>query len=81
VHLDCSTWIWLSVSKLPLKCDVVSLYSVVKQRLMVNTGKVCNCLIQFLLATIPEFEARVFISAQRLSELTLFTSVLQKYNK
>jgi hypothetical protein len=37
------------VSKLPLKCAVVSLYSVVKQRLKCNTGKVCNCLIQFLL--------------------------------
>jgi hypothetical protein len=39
----------MSVSKLPFKCAVVSLYSVVKQRLKCNTGKVCNCLIQFLL--------------------------------
>jgi hypothetical protein len=37
----------LSVSKLPLKCAVFALYSVVKQRLKCNTGKVCNCLIQF----------------------------------
>jgi hypothetical protein len=28
-----------------LRCAVVSLYSVVKQRLKCNTGKVCNCLI------------------------------------
>jgi hypothetical protein len=32
-----------------LQCAVVSLYSVVKQWLKCNTGKVCNCLIQFLL--------------------------------
>jgi hypothetical protein len=32
----------LSVSKLPLKCAVVSLYSVVKQRLKCKTGKVFN---------------------------------------
>jgi hypothetical protein len=32
---------------LQLKCAVVSLYLVVKQRLKCNTGKVCNCLIQF----------------------------------
>jgi hypothetical protein len=49
VHLGYGTLIWLSVSKLPLKCAVVSLYSVVRQRLKCNTGKVRNCLIQFLL--------------------------------
>jgi hypothetical protein len=52
VHLGYGTWIWLSVSKLPLKCAVISLYSVVKQRLKCNTGKVCNCLIQFLLSMV-----------------------------
>jgi hypothetical protein len=31
-----------------VKCAVVSPYSVVKQRLKCNTGKVCNCLIRFL---------------------------------
>jgi hypothetical protein len=49
LHLGYGTYIWLSVSKLPLQCAVVSLYSVVKQRLKCNTGKLCNCLIQFLL--------------------------------
>jgi hypothetical protein len=44
VHLGYGTYVWLSVSKLPLKCAVVSLYSVVKRRLKCNTGKVCNCL-------------------------------------
>jgi hypothetical protein len=33
VHLGYGTKIWLSVWKLPLKCAVVSLYSVVKQLL------------------------------------------------
>jgi hypothetical protein len=47
VHLGYGTYICLSVSKLPLKCAVVSLYSVVKQRLKCNSVKVCNCLIQF----------------------------------
>jgi hypothetical protein len=49
VHVGYGTWIWLSVSKLQLKCAFVSLYLVVKQRLKFNTGKVLNCLIQFLL--------------------------------
>jgi hypothetical protein len=62
------TYILLSVSKLPLKCAVVSLYSVVKQRFKCNTGKVCNCLTQFLLIMVLSIEERVFISAQRLSE-------------
>jgi hypothetical protein len=52
VHLGYGTQIWLSVSKLPLKCAVVSLYSVVKQQLKCNTGKVRNCLIQFLLTIV-----------------------------
>jgi hypothetical protein len=47
---------WLSVSKLLLKCAVVSLYSVLKQRLKCNTSKVCNCLIQFLLTMVPSVE-------------------------
>jgi hypothetical protein len=54
VHLGYGTYIWLSVSKLPLKCAVVSLYSVVKQRLKCNTGKECNCLIQVLLTLFHE---------------------------
>jgi hypothetical protein len=38
----------VSTEVAPLECDVVSLYSVVKQRLKCKC-KVCNCLIQFLL--------------------------------
>jgi hypothetical protein len=49
LHLGYSTCFWLSVSNLPLKCAVVSMYSVVNQRLKCYTVKVCNCLIQFLL--------------------------------
>jgi hypothetical protein len=44
-----------------LKCAVVSLCSVVKQRLKCNTGKVCNCLIQFLLTVVLSIEERVFL--------------------
>jgi len=43
VHLGYSTEIWSSVSRLPLSvlllCDI-ALYSVVKQQLKCNTGKV-----------------------------------------
>jgi hypothetical protein len=39
---------------------VVSLYSVVKQRLKCNTGKVWNCLIQFSLVIVLSIEERVF---------------------
>jgi hypothetical protein len=72
VHLGYGTYIWLSVWNLPLKCAVDWLYSVVKRRLKCNTGKVCNCLIQFLLNMVPSIEERVFISAQRPFEHTLF---------
>jgi hypothetical protein len=52
VRLGYGTFIWLPVSKLPLQCAVVSLYSAVKWQLKCNTGKVCNCLIQFLLTVV-----------------------------
>jgi hypothetical protein len=59
MHLGYGTQIWLSVPKMPLKCALVSLYSVVKQWLKCNTGKVCNCLIQFLLTMVLSIEERV----------------------
>jgi hypothetical protein len=61
VHLRYGTYIWLSVSKLQLQCAVVSLYSVVKQRQKCNSGKVCDCLIQFLLTVVLSIEERVFL--------------------
>jgi hypothetical protein len=61
VHLGYGPYIWLSVSKLPLQCAAVSLYSAVKQRLKCNTGKVRNCLIQFLLTVVLSIKARVFV--------------------
>jgi hypothetical protein len=57
VHFGYVSQGWLSVSK----CAVVSLHSVVKQRLKYNTGKVCNCLIQFLLTTVRSIAERVFL--------------------
>jgi hypothetical protein len=53
--------VWLAVSKFPLKYAVVSLHSVVKQRLKCNIGKACNCLIQFLLTAILSIEERAFL--------------------
>jgi hypothetical protein len=52
----------LAVSiKVAVECAAVSLYSVVIQRLKCNTGKVCNCLIQFLLTVVLSVEERVFL--------------------
>jgi hypothetical protein len=53
--------VWLSVLKLPLKCAIVSLYSVVKQLLKYNTDKMCNCLIKFLLSMFLSINERVFL--------------------
>jgi hypothetical protein len=75
VQLGYGTYIWLSVSNVPLNCAVLSLYSVVKQRLKRSTGKVCNCLIQFLLTVVLSIEERFFIRAQRLSERTVFCTL------
>jgi hypothetical protein len=71
VHLGYGPYIWLSVPQLPLQCAAVSLYSVLKQWLNCNTGKVCNCLVQFLLTVVLSIEERVLISAQQLSERTV----------
>jgi hypothetical protein len=75
VHLGYGTYIWLhlvSVPKLPLQCAVISLYSVVKQRLKCNTGKVCNCVIQVLrYRRLGSSLPKPFICAQRLSESTV----------
>jgi hypothetical protein len=76
VQLGYGTCVWLSVSKLPLKCAVVSLYSVVKHRLKCNTGRVCNRLIQFLLNMVLSMEEHVFVSAHLLSKHTVEYSVL-----
>jgi hypothetical protein len=56
VHLDYSTKVWLSLSEFPLQCALVPLYSVVKQRLKCNTGKLCYCLFQGLITLAPSIE-------------------------
>jgi hypothetical protein len=78
VHLGYCAWIWLSVSKLPLKCAVVSLYSVVKQWLKCNTSKVCNCLIQFLLTVVLSIEERVFLVEYVFREGSRYTDLVQE---
>jgi hypothetical protein len=75
MHLGYGTQIWLSVSKLPLKCAVVSLYSVVKQLLKSNTGKVCNCFYSEWFFQLTTSLPTPFISAQRLSESTVFVII------
>jgi hypothetical protein len=50
VHSGYGTYVDLIVSiEVAVAVCFVSLYSVVKQRLKCNTGKVCNCSIQVLL--------------------------------
>jgi hypothetical protein len=78
VHLGYGTWNWLSVSKLSLKRVVVSLYSVVKQRLKCNTGKACDCLIQFLLTMVPSTEERVFLVEYVFREGNRYTDLVQE---
>jgi hypothetical protein len=78
VHLGYDTYIWLSVSMLPLKCAVVSLYSVVKLRLKCNTGKVFNCLIQFLLTMVLSTEECVFLVEYVFREGNRYTDLVQK---
>jgi hypothetical protein len=68
----------LPVSKLPLKRAVVSLYSVVKQRLKCNTGKVCNCLIQFFLTTVLSIQERVFLVEYVFPEGNRYTDLVQE---
>jgi hypothetical protein len=54
-------YVYLVVSiEVAVECAVVSLYSVVKQRFKCNTGKVCKCLIKFLLIVVLSIEKRVF---------------------
>jgi hypothetical protein len=61
-----------------VKCAVVSLYSVVKQRLKCNTGKVCNCLIQFLLIVVFSIEKRVFLVEYVFQEANRYTDLVQE---
>jgi hypothetical protein len=61
-----------------LKCAVVSLYSVVKQWLKCNTGKVFNCLIQFLLTTVLTNEERVFLVEYIFQEGNRYTHLVQE---
>jgi mannose/fructose/N-acetylgalactosamine-specific phosphotransferase system component IID len=62
----------------PLKCAVVSLYSVVKQRLKYNTGKVFNCFIQFLLTTVLSIKERVFLVEYVFREGSRYTDLVQE---
>jgi hypothetical protein len=78
VHLGYGTEIWLSVSELPLKCAVVSLYSVVKQQSKCNTGKVLNCLIQFLLTMVLLIEERVFLAEYVFREDNRYAELVQE---
>jgi Na+/phosphate symporter len=64
--------------KLPLKCAVVSLYSVVKQRLKRYTSKVCNSLIQFLVTTLLSIEDRAFLVEYAFREGNRYTDLVQE---
>ena len=60
-----------------LLCDI-SLYSAVKQRLKCNTGKVLNCLNQFLLTTVLSIEERVFLVEYVFREGNRYTNLVQE---
>jgi hypothetical protein len=63
---------------LPLQCAAVSLYSVVKQRLKCNTGKVWDCLIQFLLTEVLSIEERVFVVEYVFREGNRYSDLVQQ---
>jgi hypothetical protein len=61
-----------------IEVAVFSLYSVVKQRLMCNTGKVCDCLIHFLLTTVLSSEKHVFLVEYIFREGNRYTDLVQE---
>jgi hypothetical protein len=60
-----------------LLCDI-ALYSAVKQRLKCNTGKVLNCLNQFLLTMVLSIEVRVFLGEYVFREDNRYTDLVQE---
>jgi hypothetical protein len=66
------------MSKLPLKCAVVSLYSAVKQQLKCNTGKLFNCLTRVLLTVVLSTDERVFLVEYVFREGNSYTNLVQK---
>jgi hypothetical protein len=78
VHVGYGPYIWLSVPKLPLQYAVVSLCSVVKQRLKCDTGKVRDCLIQFLLTMVLSIVEHVFLVECVLREGSRYTDLVQE---
>jgi transposase len=54
------------------------MYSAVKQRLKRNTGKVFNCLIQFLLTTVLSIEERVFLVEYVFQAGNRYTDLVQE---
>jgi hypothetical protein len=61
-----------------LKFAVVSLYSFVKQRLKCNTGKVFDCLIQFLLTVVLLIEEHVYLVEYIFREGNRYTNLMQE---
>jgi hypothetical protein len=55
-----------------------SLYSAVKQRLKYNTGKVFNCLIQFLLTVVLSIEEHVLLVEYVFREGNRCTDLVQE---
>jgi len=56
----------------------ISLYSVVKQRLKCDTGKVFNYLIQFLLTMVLSIEGRVFLIEYIFRKGNRYTDLVQE---
>jgi hypothetical protein len=59
-----------------LLCDI-SLYLAVKQRLKCNTGKVFDCLNQYLLTAVLLVEVRVFLVEYVFREGNRYTDLVQ----
>jgi hypothetical protein len=63
-----------------LKCAVadIALYSAVKQQLKCNTGKVFDCLNQFLLTVVLAIEGRVFVVEYVFREGNRYADLVQE---
>jgi hypothetical protein len=61
-----------------LLCDI-SLYSAVKQLLKCNTGKLFNCVNQFLLTMVLSIEERVFLVEYVFREGNRYTDLVQEH--
>jgi hypothetical protein len=61
-----------------LLCDIALYPAIVKQRLKCNTGKVFNCLNQFLLSMVPSILERLFLVEYVFRDVNRYNDLVQE---